>query len=77
MTSLSTFHSAGGALSNQSDAAETGLLNRQHGVPDLAEIEICVSANHDLGVLLIAHRRAKAFAEVLERDRFIVDPKLA
>src|SRR5215475_70525 len=33
-----------GALSDQPHAAEPGLLDRDHGFPDLAEIEICIAA---------------------------------
>ena len=66
-----------GALGDQSHAAEAGLLDRGHGLPDLAEVELCVAPDHDLGVLLGAHRSAEGFAEMLGCDRLIVDPQPA
>src|SRR5882672_8644247 len=64
-----------GALGDQPHPLEAGLLDRDHGLPDLAEVEARVAPDHDLGVRLDAHRGAQAFAETLGRDRLIVDPQ--
>src|SRR5512143_634867 len=66
-----------GALGDQPHPAVAGLLDREHGLPDLAEVEPCVAADHDLGVRLGAHRSAEAFAEMIGCDRLIVDPQPA
>src|SRR5215470_12721127 len=64
-----------GALSDQPHAAEPGLLDRDHGVPDLAEIEICIAADHDPGIRFDAHRGTKSFVEMLGRHGPVVDPQ--
>src|SRR5882724_1135837 len=66
-----------GALGDQPDPAEAGLLDREHGLPDLAEIELCIAPDHDLGVGLGAHRSVEGFAEMLGCDGPIVDPQPA
>src|SRR5438876_9308935 len=66
-----------GALGDQPHPAEAGLLDREHGLPDLAEIELCIAPDHDLGVRLGARRSAESFAEVLGCDGLIVDPQPA
>src|SRR5687767_3113169 len=55
-----------GALGEQPHPAEAGLLEREHGLPDLAEVELCVPPDHDPWVLLVAHRSTEGFAEMLE-----------
>src|SRR5467141_2906106 len=56
---------------------EAFLFDRNHDLPDLAEIELCIAPDHDLGVRLGAHRSAKSFAKMLGCDRLIVDPQPA
>jgi hypothetical protein len=41
-----------GALGDQPYPAESCLIEREHGLPDLAELELCVAPDHDLGVSL-------------------------
>src|SRR5262245_61769789 len=64
-----------GALGDQADPLEAGLLDGDHGLPDFAEMEPCVAFDHDLGVRSVAHRGVEAFAEMLGRHRLIVDPQ--
>src|SRR6266852_8965537 len=47
-------------LGDQPHPAEAGLLDRGHGLPDLAEVELCVAPDHDFGIRLAptAVRRA-------------------
>src|SRR5439155_13288748 len=66
-----------GALGDQPHAAEAGLLDREHGLPDLSEVEPCVAPNHDLRVRLGAHRSAEGFAQIFGCDRLVVDPQPA
>src|ERR1700747_158064 len=63
------------ALGDQSHPAEAFLLDRDHDLPDLAEIELCIAPDHDLGVRLGAHRRAESLVEMLGCDGLIVDPQ--
>src|SRR6266849_3265207 len=65
------------ALGDQPHPAETFLFYRNHDLPDLAEIELCIAPDHDLGVRLGAHCSAKSFAEMLGCDGLIVDPQPA
>src|SRR6266404_1118637 len=44
------------ALGNQPHPAEAFLLDRDHDLPDLAEVELCIASDHDLGVRLVALR---------------------
>src|SRR5258706_15946873 len=62
------------ALGDQPHPAEAFLFDRNHDLPDLAEIELCIAPDHDLGVQLGAHRSAKSFAKRLGGDRLIVGP---
>src|SRR5215472_10217270 len=55
-------------LGNQPHPAEAGLLDRGHGLPDLAEVELCVAPDHDLGVRLGTHRSAQGIAKILRCD---------
>src|SRR5690242_181818 len=64
-----------GALGDQPHPAKTGLLDRDHDLPNLAEIELGIAADHDLGVRLGAHRSADSLIEMLGCDRLIVDPQ--
>src|SRR5512146_2940655 len=66
-----------GALGDQPDPAEAGLIEREHGLPDRPELEPSVASDHDLRVRLAAHRRAEGFSEMLGGDRLIVDPQPA
>src|SRR6266702_1495795 len=66
-----------GALGDQPHPAEAGLLDREHDLPDLAEIELCIAPDHDPGVRLGAHRSVEGFAEMLGCDGPIVDPQPA
>src|SRR6059036_3741927 len=43
-----------GALGDQSHSVEAGLLDREHDLPDLAEVDPCVTPDHDSGVRLVA-----------------------
>src|SRR5437867_2052936 len=74
MMSLS-FHA--GALGDQPHPAEAGLLDREHGLPDLEEIELCVASDYHPWVRLGAHRSVEGFAKMLGCDRLIVDPQPA
>src|SRR5215831_961574 len=65
------------ALGDQPHPAEAGLLDRDHDLPDLAEIELCIAPDHNLGVRLGAHRSAESFVEMRGSDRLIVDPQPA
>src|SRR5260370_4260083 len=42
------------ALGDEPNAAEAGLLDRDHDLSNLAEIELCITPDHDLGVRLRA-----------------------
>src|SRR5215470_9209383 len=66
-----------GALGDQPHPAEAGLLDRDHDLADLAEIELCIAPDHDLWVLLGAHRSAKSFVEMLGGNGLVVDPQPA
>src|SRR6266446_1128968 len=63
------------ALGDQPHPAETFLFDRNHVLPDLAEIELCIAPDHDPGVRLGAHRSAESFAKMLGCDGLIVDPQ--
>src|SRR4029077_2871624 len=64
-----------GAPGDQPYPAKTGLLDRDHDLTNLAEIELCIAPNHDLGVRLGAHRSAESIAEMLGCDGLVVDPQ--
>src|SRR5258707_9043019 len=66
-----------GALGDQPPPAKAGLLDRDHDLPDLAEIELCIAPDHDPGVRLGAHRSAESLVEMLGCDGLIVDPQPA
>src|SRR5262245_33066540 len=66
-----------GAFRDQPHSAEAGLLDREHGLTDLEEVELCVSADDDPGVLLSRRRGVKYFAELLGFDGPVVDPQPA
>jgi len=66
-----------GALGDQPHPVEAGLLDREHGLPDLAEGKPRVPLDHDLDVRLRARRRAEAVAERLDGERLVVDPERA
>src|SRR5579872_7305799 len=54
-----------GFLSDQTHPAEACLIEREHGLPNLAELELCVPPDHDLGILLGTNSCAEGFAEML------------
>src|SRR6185503_18171707 len=64
-------------LGDQSHPAEAGLLDRGHGLPDLAEVKLCVAPDHHLGIRLGTHSSAQGFAEILRCDLPVIDPQLA
>src|SRR5215813_2202990 len=66
-----------GALGDQPHPVEAGLLDREHGLPNLEEIELCVASNYDSWVRLSAHRSVEGFSEMLGCDGLIVDPQPA
>src|SRR5947209_16201611 len=63
------------ALGDEPHAAEAGLLDRDHDLSNLAEIELCIAPDHDLGVCLGADRIAESLVEMPGCDRLIVDPQ--
>src|SRR2546422_547779 len=65
------------ALGDQPHTAEASLFDREHDLPDLEEIELCIAADYDLWVRLGAHRSVEGFAEMLGCDGLIVDPQPA
>src|SRR5260370_27584480 len=74
MTSLSF---CAGALGDQPHPAEAGLLDREHGLPDLEEMELCIAADYHPWVRLGAHRSFEGFTEMLRCDRLIGYPQPA
>src|SRR5262245_17538743 len=74
MTSVSF---CAGALGDQPHPAEACLLDREHDLPDVAEIELCIAPDHDPGVRLGADRSAESFAKMLGYDGLVVDPQPA
>src|SRR5262245_34776707 len=56
------------ALGDEPHPPEAGLLDRLHGLSDLAEVELGVASDHDLGILLGAYCSAEDFAEMLGCD---------
>src|SRR5690242_20727431 len=65
------------ALGDQPYPAEAGLLDRLHGLSDLAEVELCVAPDHDLGIRLGGYCGAEGVAELRGCDLPIVDPQPA
>src|SRR5438552_18802713 len=63
-----------GALGDQPHPAEAGLLDREHGLPDLKEFALCVASEYDTWVRLAPHRGVASIAEVLGPGRLIVTP---
>src|SRR5262245_65897716 len=62
-----------GALGDESHALEAGRLERLHGLPDFAEVQPGVAADHDLGIRLVPYRGAQAVPEILGTDHLVVD----
>src|SRR5215472_12116886 len=65
------------ALGDQPDSVEASLLDRDHGLPDFSEIELCIASYYNSWVRLGAHRSAESFVEVLGFDGLVVDPQPA
>jgi hypothetical protein len=63
------------ALGDQPHPAKAGLLDRDHDLPDFAEIEFCIAPDHDPGVRLGAYRSAESLVKMLGCDGPIVDPQ--
>src|SRR6476646_801091 len=53
------------ALGNQPHPAEAGLVDVLHCLPDLAEVKLCVAADHYLGICLGGYGSAERVAELL------------
>src|SRR5260370_32138150 len=66
-----------GALGDQPHPAEAGLLDRDHDLPDLAEVEFCIAPAHDLGVRSGADPSAETFVEMLGGTGLVIDPQPA
>src|SRR6476661_8477539 len=65
------------ALGDHPHPAKTGLLDRDHDLTNLPEIQLCIAPDHALGVRLGAHRSVESLVEMLCCDRLIVDPQPA
>src|SRR5262249_10835876 len=74
---MMSFSPCAGALCDQSDTTKARIFDREHRLPDFAEVDACVAADHDLGVRFAAYCSAKRVAEMLGCDRLFVDPHLA
>src|SRR5215472_14642040 len=77
LLNCSSLSSCAGALGDQPHPVEAGLLDCDHGLPDFAEIELCIAPDHNPGVRLGAHRSAESFVEMLGFDGLVVDPQPA
>src|SRR5215813_5054648 len=64
-------------LGDQPHPAEAGLLDRCHGLPHFAEVELCVAPDHDFGIRLGTHCSAQGFAEMVGCDLPVIDPQPA
>src|SRR5438270_11855738 len=64
-------------LGDQSHAPESGLLDSLHCLSDLAEAELCVAPDHDLGIRFGGYCSAERVAELLGCDLPIVNPQPA
>src|SRR5215831_5101839 len=62
------------ALGDQPHPPEAGLLDRLHGLSDLAEVELGVAADHDLGIRLSGYCSAEGVAELFGCDLPVIDP---
>src|SRR5262245_53227115 len=65
------------ALGDQPYSLKASLIDCDHGLADRLEVQPRVSAEHNLGLRLVAHRLAEGFPEVLRCDLLFVDPQLA
>src|SRR5258708_13043607 len=61
-----------GALSDQPHPAEALLLNCNHDLPNLAEIELCIAPYHDPGVRLGDHLSADVLVDMPDSDALIL-----
>src|SRR5260370_12897324 len=53
------------ALGDQPHPAEAFLFDRNHDLPHLADIELCIAPDHDLGVRLVTHGSAESLVDML------------
>src|ERR1041384_2097951 len=72
-----SFPLCAGALGDQPYATKAGLLDCEHGLTDLEEIELCVASYDDFGILLGTHRSLEGLTEMLGRNGVIVNPQAA
>src|SRR6266403_2217394 len=63
------------ALGDQPHPAEAFPFDRNHDLPNLAEIELCIAPDNDLGVRLGPHGSAESLVEMLGCDGLVVDPQ--
>src|SRR6267378_3330137 len=63
------------ALGDQPHPAEAFPFDRNHDLPNLAEIELCIAPDNDLGVRLGTHGSAESLVEMLGCDGLVVDPQ--
>src|SRR5450755_2583297 len=76
ITSIS-LRACAAALGDQPHSAETGLLDRLHGLADLAEVQLCIATNHDSGLRLRRYRSTQRVAELVGCNLLIVNPSSA
>src|SRR6185312_16759796 len=65
------------ALCNQPNSVETRLLDRLHGLSNLAEVKLCIAPDHDLGVRLRGYCSVEGVAELIGWNLLIIDPQCA
>src|SRR4029450_650994 len=65
------------ALGDQPHARKAGLLDCVHGLPHLAEVELCVASDHHFGVRIGGYCRTKNFPELVGRGRRSAAPPSA
>src|SRR5262245_58996607 len=64
-----------GALGDPSHVLEAGLLDGDHGLPHVSEVQPGVPLDHDLGVRHAPRGQAEAVREAIGGDLLIVDPE--
>src|SRR5260370_4272963 len=63
------------ALGHQPHPPQAFPFDRNHDLPHLAEIELCIAPDNDLGVPLGTHGSAESLVEMLGCDGLVVDPR--